>query len=316
MDIKSTSLSVKKALDNKMISSNSSRLIEVHEIKPEDFNARVEVAAVYVEVHDKVLFLQISKQKKEGGLWGVPAGKQESNETPQQASIRELYEETGIKLENHLHPKFVGTLYIRKPDLDYNYHVFHAKFTTTPTVIISNEHQSYKWVSMNEINTISLMAGAKEALDYCVKLTSSKVRTDASVNVYLVLRKDDKILLHLRKNTGYCDGLYGLVSGHVENGESAVSSIIREAAEEAGILIKSSDLNVVHMMHRQTNRSNVDIFFECCVWDKLITNKEPEKCEELKFYPLNKLPNNMVNYINDALRCILKSKIYSEEGWK
>lgn len=48
-----------------------------------------------------------------------------------------------------------------------------------------------------------------------------KSRTGASVNVYLILQKGDHVLLHLRKNTGYGDGYYGLISGHVEDHESA-----------------------------------------------------------------------------------------------
>ena len=39
----------------------------------------------------------------------------------------------------------------------------------------------------------------------------------AIVSVYLVLQNTDgKVLLLLRKNTGYCDGQYGLPAGHVD----------------------------------------------------------------------------------------------------
>ena len=42
-----------------------------------------------------------------------------------------------------------------------------------------------------------------------------KKRSGASVNVYLILKRGNKILFHLRKNTGYCDGMLSLVAGHV-----------------------------------------------------------------------------------------------------
>ena len=38
--------------------------------------------------------------------------------------------------------------------------------------------------------------------------------------VYLVLIKDGKVLMLERKNTGYMDGWYSFIAGHVEKGES------------------------------------------------------------------------------------------------
>lgn len=135
------------------------------------------------------------------------------------------------------------------------------------------------------------------------------------MNVYLVLKQDSEILLHLRKNTGYCDGMWSLVAGHVENGEPATTAIIRETYKEIGITLSPEQINVVHVMHRQTNCLNVDIFFECTSWEGTIKNCEPEKCERLEFFSLENLPNNIVNYNIIAIKAILDSKFYSELGW-
>jgi len=52
---------------------------------------------------------------------------------------------------------------------------------------------------------------------------------------YVILIKNNKILLSRRFNTGFRDGYYGLVAGHGERAESFSKSIIREAKEEANI---------------------------------------------------------------------------------
>lgn len=288
--------------------------LEIHETAPEGFTPQVQVAACYLEINNKLLLLQRAHGNLEPGKWGVPAGKLENDETPENAAKRELLEETGISFENDSQIKYINSLYIRKPEVDYIYHAFKIHFDQIPEVHLSNEHQSYTWATSKDIETIALMDGAKEALQhYQSKIV--KKRAGASVNTYLVLKQGNEILLHLRKNTGYCDGMWSLVAGHVEDGEPATTAIIRETYEEIGITLSPEQINVVHVMHRQTNRLNVDIFFECTSWEGTIKNCEPEKCERLEFFSLENLPNNIVDYNIIAIKAILDGKFYSELGW-
>lgn len=68
------------------------------------------------------------------------------------------------------------------------------------------------------------------------------------LTVGLILIKNNKILLMKRCNTGYEDGKYGLVAGHVESKESLKQAIIREAKEEIGINLSKQDLEYVCMV--------------------------------------------------------------------
>src|SRR3990167_3417995 len=92
---------------------------------------------------------------------------------------------------------------------------------------------------------------------------------------YLFLLKYKKVLLLKRCNTGYEDGNYSMIAGHVEEGETFTDAIIREAYEEANIRLKAEDLKVVHVMHRKSiDSERVDVFFAADKWDGSIENKE------------------------------------------
>lgn len=64
--------------------------------------------------------------------------------------------------------------------------------------------------------------------------------------VYLFLKKDGRIFLMRRMNTGYEDGNYMVPSGHVEKGESLTDAMIRETMEEVGVSVRKEDLRLVH----------------------------------------------------------------------
>lgn len=140
-------------------------------------------------------------------------------------------------------------------------------------------------------------------------------RKGASVNAHLVLKQGGKVLLLLRKNTNYYDGMWGFAAGHVEDGEPATQGMIREAHEEIGIEILPNQLRVLHIMHRKTDRLNIDIFFDCLSWKGSIQNSEPEKCEKIDFFPPNLLPSNTIDYHAAALQAIAQGRFYTELGW-
>ncbi len=132
------------------------------------------------------------------------------------------------------------------------------------------------------------------------------------LNTYLILEKDNQTLLLLRHNTGYGDGFYNLVAGHVEPGERVVPSIVREAQEEANITINSENLELVHINHHMSDRENIDVFFRCTEWSGEVKNNEPLKHKELVFFDKNNLPENLHSYIKQVFANIEKSIVYGE----
>ena len=144
----------------------------------------------------------------------------------------------------------------------------------------------------------------------------SKYFTRASSST-LILMRDNEILLSLRQGTGWSDGLYSLVGGHVEAKETATEAMIREAQEEAGITVAPENLRFACVCHRLCpDREYIDFFFTCDTWQGEITNTEPNKCGGLKFFPLNQLPENMVGYVREGIAQTLAKQTYYEFGWE
>ncbi len=136
-------------------------------------------------------------------------------------------------------------------------------------------------------------------------------------SVYLFLIEDNKILLQRRCNTGFYDGEYGVPAGHMEGEESPRTACAREIKEEIGIDLTVEDLECVHTMHRKCDDSErIDFFFTTKTYGGVIENCEPEKCDDLSWFPLDELPENMVEYVKVALVRSQAGLTYSEWDWE
>ena len=141
------------------------------------------------------------------------------------------------------------------------------------------------------------------------------MRSRFPVAVHLFFLHDDRVLLLRRFNTGWEDGKYSVPAGHVDAGESVSAATIREAHEEVGVDLKTSDLEVVHVMHRKAEEERIDFFLIVKNWTGEITNKEPHKCDDLAWHPLSSLPSNIIPYVRQGLANYQSGILFSEFGW-
>ena len=134
--------------------------------------------------------------------------------------------------------------------------------------------------------------------------------------VHLFLIQDEKILLLRRFQTGYEDGNYSVVAGHLDGNEEVTHAMAREAREEALIRIDPSDFQVVGVMHRRFGKYEaVNFFLTAAHWQGEIANGEPDKCDELAWYPLERLPVNMVPYVRKAIENYRQGRWFESFGW-
>ncbi|MBY0462816.1 MAG: 8-oxo-dGTP diphosphatase MutT [Alphaproteobacteria bacterium] len=122
----------------------------------------VYVAAGVLEREDGSVFLvQRPLHKEMGGLWEIPGGKIEPDETPEETLIRELKEELGIQ--------------VSAPDLSpltfvsHNYEKFHLVMLVflckkwAGTIALQENQESFEWVRPSDLNNY-LMPDADKPL--------------------------------------------------------------------------------------------------------------------------------------------------------
>ena len=140
-------------------------------------------------------------------------------------------------------------------------------------------------------------------------------RFKCPVGVFLLLQQNGKIYLQLRKNCSF-EGMYGAIGGHLDGGETSAHAIIREAEEEAGIVVVENDLKLATICHSNAGgKEYLQFFFTCEHWIGDVENKEPDKCEKNEVHDLTNLPANIIPYIKTALEKIAAGITFFEDGF-
>ncbi|MPQ96652.1 NUDIX domain-containing protein [Modestobacter sp. I12A-02628] len=105
-----------------------------------------------------------------------------------------------------------------------------------------------------------------------------------------------EVLLHLRQHTGYMDGHWASLAGHVEVGESARAAAVREVWEEAAVRLRAEDLEPLTAVQRVTAdgdpvEQRIDFFWRARRWDGAPVVAEPAKNGGLGWFRLDQLPD-------------------------
>lgn len=135
--------------------------------------------------------------------------------------------------------------------------------------------------------------------------------------VYLLLVRENKLLLLRRTNTGYEDGKLSLVAGKIDGNEEVKRAAAREAWEESGVRVDPADLEVASVMHRLSDTGEwIDFFLTVKCWEGEPYNREPDKCSEMAWYPLDGLPGDMIPHVRQAVENVLAGVFYDSYGWQ
>ena len=101
----------------------------------------------------------------------------------------------------------------------------------------------------------------------------------------------------------------------MDAGETARQALVRESREELLLSAEPEDAVFAHLCHRPENadgRSYYDVYFFLPRYRGEPAIGEPEKCAELRWFPVDALPENMPPTRRDALLHALRGEPYSE----
>lgn len=138
------------------------------------------------------------------------------------------------------------------------------------------------------------------------------MRARFPVTVHLFFIRENQILLLRRLNTGFRDGEYSVPAGHLDGGETVFQAGVREAKEETGVDVGLGDLTFSTVMHRIEDDERIDFFLQVNKWGGEPFNAEPDKCDDLRWFDLNQLPENIIPYVEQALENHLRAVRFDE----
>ncbi|NUK23922.1 NUDIX hydrolase [Streptomyces lunaelactis] len=269
------------------------------------------------------------------GHWCLLGGRLETGEGSDDCIRRELLEEIGLVVEdlvpfrtrdtlgangvliNRVHV-YLGTLNRAVHEIElcegiqlrWTHIEETAEMTMDPsTMAILDEHQRHPQPLLDDAG-LPAVVQVKEPAEH---------RDRSIVGAHLVLVRDGAVLLGQRHpNSAFAPGAWHLPAGHREPGESALSCMVRESAEEAGLTIAATDLQLAHtldLLDPDSPIPRVQMFFTASRWSGEPRVLEPERCTQWRWWPLDALPERLVEYTHVALRAIADNEPYSAMGW-
>lgn len=300
--------------------------------RPEPVNASV-------LIHDGAGRYLLHLRDHRPGIWepGVFAllggGRKHTDRALRETLLRELAEEVpGLWLED-LEPYAVEEA-TSVDGLRVPIQVFTGRWRGNPDRLPLWEGVLLRWFTPDQLERLRLSPGLQELIHQHASRGTAVGQPPAvappwdedgstvlnGVGVHLHLEDDDdRVLLGLRHPaSAYAGNTWHFLAGRCEQ-ESALACLVREAWEEAGLVIDPADVELVHVVHvvdTPGGQPLLQLVFRAHRWKGLPEVREPDKCLAWKWWPRHQLPDPMVPYAREAITGITQGRTYTELGWE
>lgn len=128
---------------------------------------------------------------------------------------------------------------------------------------------------------------------------------------YVLLLREDRVLVARRRGVRYADGSWGLPGGHVERGETLAATAAREAAEEIGVSIRPSELEPAGIFrYVDGGVEGLDMVFRGRSWAG--EPRPVQECDAVAWCRPDALPDPVVPWLPRALRQLAEGVWFNE----
>ncbi|GAA0612316.1 NUDIX hydrolase [Streptomyces crystallinus] len=211
--------------------------------------------------------------------------------------------------------------------------VFVGRWRGNPDRLALHEGVLLRWFAVDELDRLRLSPstrdlirrhaaenppGSEPAVAPRVWDGGSRVVLNG-VGVHLHLEDaEGRVLLGLRHpDSKYAGDTWHYLAGRCEQ-ESALSCLVREAWEEAGLIINPADVELAHVVHVVDAPGSLplmQLIFRARRWEGTPEVREPDKCLTWRWWPRHELPDRLVSYTRTAITAISEGRPYSQLGW-
>ncbi|MFS0696764.1 NUDIX hydrolase [Streptomyces nitrosporeus] len=267
----------------------------------------------------------------DAGTWSLVGGGPEEGESPDGTIAREILEETGLVLPEVT--PYTTTTAHGPYVTEGNIHLYTARWDGDARSLPVSEGIMFAWFDLTTMDQLSMCPWAHEAIKShhaahpLPPVAGPRSATGHGgagavknvIGAHLFLERNGSTLLGLRHpDAAFAGDIWHVLAGHVER-ESVRACLVREAYEEAGLVIGPADLELVHTVHllddREGAEPRVQLFFAASRWTGEPEVREPGKCTAWAWWPLDGLPEPMVAYARAAIDGIRAGTAYTELGW-
>lgn len=138
-----------------------------------------------------------------------------------------------------------------------------------------------------------------------------RFKSNIAILLFLFRNVNGKREVLLQKRIGdYSNNMWDAsCSGHVEANESFSTATIREAKEELGIDIYKDNLKFMRL-YQDYIKQYVNVVFCTEIYNGNPIIKENDKCKELEWFCIDKLPEGIIGYVKESI--LEENMIYND----
>lgn len=135
-------------------------------------------------------------------------------------------------------------------------------------------------------------------------------RFTPKVAVFVIIKNERGEILLQQRAGKYLAGYYDFASsGHLEKGETLQESAVRELFEEIAVTADPKDLRLIHIDQYSLEEEYINFTFVADIWSGVPIINEPDKCSDLSWFAINKLPEKCVNNLRAVERAGFGSEL-------